>query len=61
VLALRDQFLPPNIHFEELDPAWRLNIVANAARAAAVHCVISNSFGFGGTNATIVLRKAEAS
>jgi 3-oxoacyl-[acyl-carrier-protein] synthase II len=56
-LALRDQFLPPNIHFREPDPAWRLNIVANTSREARVRCVVSNSFGFGGTNATIVLEK----
>jgi 3-oxoacyl-[acyl-carrier-protein] synthase II len=60
IIALRQQFLPPNIHLEELDPAWRLNIVANTARAAEVRCVVSNSFGFGGTNATIVLEKAAA-
>ena len=57
VLALRHQFLPPNIHLQECDPAWRLNIVANTSREAQVHCVVSNSFGFGGTNATIVLEK----
>jgi len=55
VLALRGQFLPPNINFQEMDPAWRLNIVANAAREAELRCVISNSFGFGGTNATVVI------
>ncbi|MEP6673360.1 MAG: beta-ketoacyl-[acyl-carrier-protein] synthase family protein [Chthoniobacter sp.] len=60
VLALRGQFLPPNIHFQELDPAWRLNIVANAARDAQLRCVLSNSFGFGGTNATIVIEGAES-
>jgi len=58
VLALRHQFLPPNLHFQELDPAWRLNIVADEARAAELRCVVSNSFGFGGTNATIVLQQA---
>jgi 3-oxoacyl-[acyl-carrier-protein] synthase II len=57
VLALQHQFLPPNIHLQELDPAWRLNIVANNSRDAQVRCVVSNSFGFGGTNATIVLEK----
>jgi 3-oxoacyl-[acyl-carrier-protein] synthase II len=58
VLALQHQFLPPNIHLQEPDPAWPLNIVANTSREAAVCCVVSNSFGFGGTNATIVLEKA---
>lgn len=55
VLALRGQFLPPNINYTEPDPAWALNIVANEAREARVRCVVSNSFGFGGTNASIVL------
>ena len=55
VLALRGQFLPPNINYAEPDPAWVLDIVANAARAARVRCVVSNSFGFGGTNASVVL------
>ncbi len=59
VLALRGQFLPPNINYAEADPAWVLNIVANEAREARVRCVVSNSFGFGGTNASIVLERAE--
>lgn len=58
VLAIRHRFLPPNIHFEECDPAWRLEIVANEARPASVRCALSNSFGFGGTNAAIVLEAA---
>jgi 3-oxoacyl-[acyl-carrier-protein] synthase II len=57
ILAVRRQFLPPNIHFTELDPAWSLNIVANTARDARVRCVVSNSFGFGGTNASIVIEE----
>lgn len=60
VLALRGQFLPPNINYREPDPAWELNIVANAARAARVGCVVSNSFGFGGTNASVVIEEAGA-
>jgi 3-oxoacyl-[acyl-carrier-protein] synthase II len=56
-LALQHQFLPPNINFREPDPELRLNIVANEAREAEFDCVLSNSFGFGGTNASIVLRK----
>jgi 3-oxoacyl-[acyl-carrier-protein] synthase II len=58
LLAIRHQFLPPNIHFQEPDPACPLNIVANESRAARVRCVVSNSFGFGGTNASIVLEEA---
>ncbi|MEO7319000.1 MAG: beta-ketoacyl-[acyl-carrier-protein] synthase family protein [Chthoniobacteraceae bacterium] len=58
VLALRGQFLPPNINYAEADPAWPLNIVANTAREARLRCVLSNSFGFGGTNATLVLEAA---
>ncbi len=58
VLALEEQFLPPNINYDERDPAWDIEIVANEAREARVGCVISNSFGFGGTNACIVLKKA---
>ncbi|MCE9609513.1 MAG: beta-ketoacyl-[acyl-carrier-protein] synthase family protein [Chthoniobacter sp.] len=58
VLALRGQFLPPNINYAEPDPAWTLDIVANTARAARVRCVVSNSFGFGGTNASLVLEGA---
>ena len=55
VLALHGQFLPPNINYTEADPAWALDIVANLTRAARVRCVVSNSFGFGGTNASVVL------
>ena len=57
VLALRGQFLPPNINYREPDLAWELNIVANAARDARVGCVVSNSFGFGGTNASVVIEE----
>jgi 3-oxoacyl-[acyl-carrier-protein] synthase II len=58
ILALRDQFLPPNINYVTPDPSWALNIVANEARDAKVRTVISNSFGFGGTNASLVLQAA---
>jgi 3-oxoacyl-[acyl-carrier-protein] synthase II len=60
VLAMQHRFLPPNIHFTERDPAWELDIVANEAREAAPRCVLSNSFGFGGTNASIVLEAARS-
>jgi 3-oxoacyl-[acyl-carrier-protein] synthase II len=58
ILALQHQFLPPNIHYAEPDPAWQLDIVANEAREARVNCALSNSFGFGGTNASLVLERA---
>jgi len=57
LLALEHQFLPPNINFRDSD--LPLNIVANQARDAQFDCAVSNSFGFGGTNATIVLRSSE--
>jgi 3-oxoacyl-[acyl-carrier-protein] synthase II len=57
VLAIQHQFLPPNINYQDADPAWAINIVANEAREGRVDCVLSNSFGFGGTNASIILKK----
>lgn len=58
LLALQHAFAPPNINFRGGDKDVDLNIVANEAREAALDIVLSNSFGFGGTNATILLRKA---
>ena len=60
ILALRDQFLPPNINFRAANPALDLDIVANTARDATVRTVLSNSFGFGGTNASIILQAVAA-
>jgi 3-oxoacyl-[acyl-carrier-protein] synthase II len=58
VLAMRHGFLPPNINFREGEPACPLNVVANESRPAQPRCVVSNSFGFGGTNAALVLEAA---
>jgi 3-oxoacyl-[acyl-carrier-protein] synthase II len=57
LLALQHQFLPANINFSTLDEDLDLNVVANDARSASVSTALSNSFGFGGTNASIVMRK----
>jgi len=60
LLALQHQFLPPNINFRAPDQLADLNIVANEARRTALRTVLSNSFGFGGTNASILMQKFEA-
>jgi 3-oxoacyl-[acyl-carrier-protein] synthase II len=60
LLALKDQFLPPNINFSALDDGLDLNVVANESRPAVVRTALSNSFGFGGTNASILMRRVEA-
>ncbi|CAJ1002175.1 MULTISPECIES: beta-ketoacyl-ACP synthase II [Brevibacillus] len=59
-LALRDQILPPTINLENPDPECDLDYVPNQARKADVKVAMSNSFGFGGHNATIVLKRFEA-
>ena len=59
ILAIRDQILPPTINQEVPDPECDLDYVPNQCRRAEVVYVISNSFGFGGTNACILLKKFE--
>jgi 3-oxoacyl-[acyl-carrier-protein] synthase II len=57
-LSLGDEWLPPTVNLESPDPACDLDYVPRAGRAARVEHVISNSFGFGGINAALVLRRA---
>jgi 3-oxoacyl-[acyl-carrier-protein] synthase II len=57
VLAIRDQVLPPTINYDTPDPDCDLDYVPNTAREVKLNVAISNSFGFGGTNATLVFRK----
>jgi 3-oxoacyl-[acyl-carrier-protein] synthase II len=57
VLVLRDQKIPPTINYETPDPDCDLDYVPNVARSARVEYVLSNSFGFGGTNAALLFRR----
>jgi 3-oxoacyl-[acyl-carrier-protein] synthase II len=56
-LALRDQILPPTINLDNPDPDCDLDYVPHKARQADVEYVLSNSFGFGGTNAALLLKR----
>ena len=57
ILAIRDQILPPTINIDNQDPDCDLDYVANAARDAKINIAMSNSFGFGGTNGTLIFKK----
>jgi 3-oxoacyl-[acyl-carrier-protein] synthase II len=59
VLALRDQVLPPTINYENPDPQCDLDYIPNQARQAEVRYALSNSFGFGGTNAALLFKRWE--
>src|SRR5699024_5547297 len=57
VLALRDSMIPPTINLNTPDPDCDLDYVANKAREAKVEVCLSNSFGFGGQNDALVIKK----
>ncbi|KAF0193179.1 MAG: 3-oxoacyl-acyl-carrier-protein synthase II [Gammaproteobacteria bacterium] len=59
VLAIRDQVAPPTINYSTPDPECDLDYVPNQTRQMKVDVVLSNSFGFGGTNGTLVFRKLQ--
>jgi 3-oxoacyl-[acyl-carrier-protein] synthase II len=57
VLAMRDQISPPTINLRTPDPECDLDYVPNTARKMAIRVAVSNSFGFGGTNGTLVFSR----
>lgn len=59
VLAIRDGVAPPTINYHTPDPACDLDYVPNVARPMPIDIAMSNSFGFGGTNGTVVFRRFE--
>jgi len=59
ILAIRDQVIPPTINLDDPDPECDLDYVPHECREMSVNVTMSNSFGFGGTNATLVFRRAE--
>ncbi len=59
ILAIRDQIIPPTINLNTPDPDCDLDYVPNVSRKAMVHTALSNSFGFGGQNNTLIIRKYE--
>ena len=58
VLALKHGLIPPTANFTSPDPACNLDVVANEARRADIELAISNTFAFGGLNATLVMRRS---
>ena len=60
VLVLRDQVIPPTINLDHPDPECDLDYVPHERREATVEYALSNSFGFGGTNASLLFKRDEA-
>lgn len=56
ILALRDGILPPTINYEHPDPECDLDYIPNKAKNVSINTALSNSFGFGGTNASIIVK-----
>jgi 3-oxoacyl-[acyl-carrier-protein] synthase II len=57
LLAIRDNVAPPTINLDNPDPECDLDFVPNEARQMKIDVVLSNSFGFGGTNGTVIFRR----
>jgi len=59
-LAIRDNIVPPTLNLDNPDVETKIDLVPHKARKRQVNVALSNSFGFGGTNASLVLRRYEA-
>ncbi len=59
ILSIRDQVAPPTINIFNQDPECDLDFAANAAKEMEIHVAMSNSFGFGGTNGTLIFRRPD--
>jgi len=57
LMAMADSILPPTINYETPDPACDLDYVPNKARKTSFEYALSNSFGFGGTNAALIFKR----
>jgi 3-oxoacyl-[acyl-carrier-protein] synthase II len=60
VLAIRDQVVPPTLNLDNPSVETAIDLVPHRARARDVNIVLTNSFGFGGTNASLVLSRYDA-
>jgi 3-oxoacyl-[acyl-carrier-protein] synthase II len=59
ILALQNQIAPPTANLANVDPQCELNYLPNRPQKAEMHIALSNSFGFGGTNGSLIFRRWE--
>jgi 3-oxoacyl-[acyl-carrier-protein] synthase II len=59
ILAIRDHMAPPTINLDEVEEGCNLDYVAHVTRPHKINVALSNSFGFGGTNGSLLFRKLE--